>query len=443
MSRRSRSDIPIFNLLSIGHRGVGKTVFLAGSYTELLANRQKEGSQFWWLECRDSQGKENIEGILEYVARTGQYPPPTMKITDFNFALKHRQRQEEKTSCYFRWWDVPGESCNLQNPDFQKMVLSSHGCCVFFNGKALVHNPRYLETIEEPIKQIVAIASLVNQHGLDYPFALIFTQCDLLEPGPISQLQIEANLQPLLARLDAVNAKYQRFYSAIPIVSNQGQYRLKAVGASASIVWLLSELNKTHQFQGQIPLESGLKRSVPANKRTSAASSRKFVPLLLMSSLGLLGVSAALFFAVNRAFDPAQTPEQQLTQQYERILEKDPANFAALTNLADLYIQQKQLDKAIPVLEKIVEQPTKSFDLHFILADIYAAKGDKDREEKVYDRVLAQQANNFDALIKKAVLRVERGDEATAKTLFAKAENIAPTEDLKAQVRSLAQRALK
>lgn len=444
MKHSSRSsNIPVFNLLSIGQRGVGKTVFLAGSYTELLAHRQKEGSQSWWLEYRDSQGKDNIEGIIDYVGRTGQYPPPTMKISDFNFALKHRYRQEETTSCYFRWWDIPGESCNLHDPDFQQMVMSSHSCCVFINGKALIENPKYIETMEEISKQVVAIASLVNQHGLNYSFALIFTQCDLLEPGPVSQLQIEANIQPLLARLDAVNAKYQRFYSAIPIVSHQGNYQLKAMGTAAPIVWVLSELNKTYQFQGQISLETGLKQNASLERRSRSETPRKYLPLVVLSSLALLGLSAALFFAFKSPLsEQAQTPEQKIILQYENILKTDPNNLAALTTLADLYIQQKQLDKAILVLEKIVEQPTKSFDWHFILADIYAAKGEKDKEEKIYDRVLAREENNFDALVKKAVLRSEQGDTKTAKTLFERAEQLAPTENLKKQVRSLAQRVL-
>jgi Cdc6-like AAA superfamily ATPase len=34
----SETTTPAFNLLSIGQRGVGKTVFLAGSYTELHAD---------------------------------------------------------------------------------------------------------------------------------------------------------------------------------------------------------------------------------------------------------------------------------------------------------------------------------------------------------------------------------------------------------------------
>ncbi|NJQ98937.1 MAG: hypothetical protein HC784_18135 [Hydrococcus sp. CSU_1_8] len=132
MNGLSETDLPVFNLLSIGQRGVGKTVFLAGSYVELQGSRTKNSDRALWLECQDSQGKENLEAVLDYIARTGDYPPPTMKITDFNFSLNAHSRQGEKKLCAFRWWDVPGESCNFRDPDFQKMVLNSHSCCVFY-----------------------------------------------------------------------------------------------------------------------------------------------------------------------------------------------------------------------------------------------------------------------------------------------------------------------
>jgi tetratricopeptide (TPR) repeat protein len=446
MNKLSRTDLPVFNLLSIGQRGVGKTVFLAGSYMELQANLDKDNGQSWWLECENSQEQDVLEGILEYIARTGQYPPPTMKIADFNLSLKYRNRRGEKTLCHFRWWDIPGESCNLRDPYFQQMVLNSHSCCFFINAEALVKETNYLETIESALTQAIAIASLVNQHHLDYSFALIFTQCDLLEPGPVGQLQIEERVQPLLARLDSANAKYQKFYSAIPIVSYQGNYRLTPTGASAPLLWLLSELNKTGQVQTPPTLEAALKHNVPTttNQRQSTISSRKYIPRLVLASVGVLGVCAVLVFSLGRMTpisESPQTPGDRIVY-YERILQRDPNNFGALIELANLYIEEKQLDKAIPVLEKIVAQQPSSLDWQFILAQIYENREEKQKAETVYDRILAMQENNLEALIKKAILRSELGDPTTAKTLFAKAEKVAPTDSLKAKVRAIAQSVL-
>lgn len=194
-----------FNLLSIGHRGVGKTVFLAGSYAELQANNQIDDLQTgeFWFDCQDTQMQENMNQLLGYIAQTGKYPPATMKISNFNFSLKRQNLSSEKTLCHFRWWDIPGEICNLgNNRDFQRMVLTSHGCCVFIDASALVHDPNYLKPLENIIRQVMGIASLVSQRGLKYPLALILTKSDLIQLGPISQLQIEQSLQPLITVLN-------------------------------------------------------------------------------------------------------------------------------------------------------------------------------------------------------------------------------------------------
>jgi tetratricopeptide (TPR) repeat protein len=446
MNWLSRTDIPEFNLLCIGQRGVGKTVFLAGSYLELQTQQQASNSQSYWMECRDAQGKENLQSILDYVARMNAYPPPTMKVTDFRFDLKsypaskhgnRSDRKPAKTLCHFNWWDIPGECCNLRDGEFQKIILESHSCCVLIDGEALVKDPSYLETMEEITKQIIAIASLVSQQGIDYAFALIFTKCDLLEPSAIAQLQIEENLQPFLARLDAVNTKYHRFYSSIPIATFQNTTKLKATGASEPIVWLLSELNKSRQLQGQSTLAHSLKQNTSL-KRSSAVSTRpltnarQFVPLLILSSFGVLAVSAALFFTANNL-----SPSQRIIAQYETILQEDPTNLDALTNLAELYIKEKDEEKAIPILEKIVQQPTKSFDWHFVLAELYKRQGDRAKEESIYDRILEQE-NDLQALLQKAELRAENKDLKTAKILFNKAEEVAPNDIAKSHIRSLA-----
>ncbi len=433
----------VFSLLSIGQRGVGKTVFLAGSYAELHSTPEQENRQRLWFDCRDSQAQKNIESILSYVARTGQYPPATMKITNFNLTLKRRHLGGNKTLCHFRWWDIPGESCNMGNPDFQKMVMASHGCCVFINANALVCDPTYLQSFEEIVRQVVAIASLVNQDGLNYPFALIFTQCDQLEPGPLSRLQIEENLQPLIARLDAVKAKYQRFYSTIPIVSDEGISSLKAAGAAAPILWLVSELKKTDNLKWRPELGSGLEQGLSTSKLFRATSQRHILSLVL-ASLSLLGVSAALFLTFGlftHSSKQAQSPEERI-REYERVLQGEPNNLESLIHLSNLHLELGQLDQAIPLLEKIVQQEPENHDWHLNLAELYELTGQKQKAETAYDQILAQQENNLRALIDKALLRSEQGDIKTARTLFEQAEKAAPTGDLKAKVRAIAQSTL-
>lgn len=312
MTLVSPTTLKTFNLLSIGQRGVGKTVFLAGSYIEANNQIDNPQTQEFWFDCQDMQMQQNMDHLLGYIAQTGQYPPATMKISNFNFSLKCQNLWSEKTLCHFRWSDIPGEICNIgNNRDFQRMVLTSHGCCVFINADALVHDAAYLKSLEEIMRQVMGIASLVNQRGLKYPLALVFTKCDLLQLGPISQLQIEQSLQPLITVLDNVKANYKRFYSAIPIVSYQGASTLKAKGAAAPLLWLTSELRKINNLQLHKDLGTGLmQNSSELISKASAvektpnlnlpSSIYKYILPLLLVTISLIGVSFALFLTFSQ-----------------------------------------------------------------------------------------------------------------------------------------------
>jgi GTPase SAR1 family protein len=306
-----------FSLLSIGQRGVGKTVFLAGSYAELQGNAfQLDGTrpQSCWFECLDVDVQTNLERILYHVQQTGLYPPATIKITSFNFSLKQQTLSGIKTLCKFRWWDIPGESCNIRNPDFQEIVLSSQACCVFINARALVHDREYAQSLEDIFNQVVAIASLVNQHQLNYAFAIVLTQCDLLETGSVTQLQVEQNIQPLMVRLDAIKANYHRFYSAIPIVSMGGVSSLNARGAADPLLWLLAQLNKHYHFQPQRNLATGLTQNLFV-QQILPPQLRRYVVILAIASLAILGVSVAVMISAG-LFNPPHLPVKQSTQNF-------------------------------------------------------------------------------------------------------------------------------
>lgn len=432
-----------FNLLSIGQRGVGKTVFLAGSYAELHSYNQPEHKRQLWFDCQDSQEQEKIEQLLKYITRTGQYPPPTLKITNFKFSMKFHSQRGTKTLCHFGWWDIPGESCNIDNPDFQKMVFNSSGCCVFIDAHALVHQPTYQQAFEEIIQQLMPIATLVHLNCFSYAFALILTKCDLLEADPLSRQHLEQRLQPLTSRLDAVKANYQTFHSDIPIIHSEGVSTLEATGAAAPLLWLVWELNKAHNPGLMNALVSRLRsnsqqqvapslQSIFTSAGTSRVrkilglylfpSTRRYILLLAMAIVGVLGVFS--LFSVN----------------YERIFQRQPKNLDTLVDVETLR-QRGQFDQAVPLMEKLVQQDPKSVNLGLQLADLYEITGQPMKAETAYDQVLAQQNNNLKALISKAKLRYASGDIKTASALFAQAEKAAP-EDLKAQVHALAQKTL-
>jgi tetratricopeptide (TPR) repeat protein len=409
-----------YSLLSIGQRGVGKTVFLAGSYLELTHDKTNNNSDRVWLEYQNQQAKENVLGIVDYIEKYAQYPPATMKISTFDFSLKQRGLFGEKTFCHFRWWDVPGETCNINSPEFQKIVLSSHGCCLFVNAYELVNQPGYLASLEPLVKQVIAIASLVNQNQMQYPFAIILTQTDRMETGAIGLIKIEEKLQPLMARLNLAKAKCKQFYSSIALETKGDRAFLKPEGAAAPFLWIASQLNQADGLQPHQNFETGVNQKPSVSmlrSKTFRPKSKLLFPLL--AGLGILAALVIIPFARNLL-----QPKDSLISLVER---------------TQSYIQQKQFDKALPLMEQIVDKDPDNVTWKLNLANVYELSN-RDREaEQVYDRILSQQENNIEALIEKASLRVKQKDLKTAKSLLARAEKAAPTTDQKARVRSIAQ----
>jgi tetratricopeptide (TPR) repeat protein len=441
---------PIYNLLSLGERGVGKTVFLVGSYAELNSvsdidpDLELNLSPSLWFECQYNPEKELLESILNYVSQTGHYPPPTLKITDFHFAFKQRKRWGVKSLCYFRWWDIPGEYCNFENPYYQTMVVNSHSCCVFINADRLVHDASYVQSLETITKQVVSLARLIDRTAIPYAFALIFTQCDQLPPGAIGQLQVEEKIQGLVTALESVSAKYQRFYTGIPIVEREGVFKLQSNGVSSAFLWLVAELYKKKSFGFDKSLEASLQ---------DKTDSQKLLPTFSPKLLWGLGGIAALIIILGLGWNfflkqpnSTQTPtassagnNDQQVEKYAKLLKENPKNMDALVALANLYLEQGELEKAIPVLEKIAVIQPNNLDWQFNLAKLYELSDQTDKAEKIYDQMLSKNPKEFKALVGKAMLRQAKGDFQTANSLFKIAEDVAPSPDLKKKIRELSQ----
>jgi tetratricopeptide (TPR) repeat protein len=314
-----------------------------------------------------------------------------------------------------------------------------------------MHNNAYLQTLEDIIEQVKAIAYLVSLNRLKYAFAVILTKCDLLELDPLSRQQLKEGLQPLTTRLDAIRANYQTFYSSIPIVHIESASTLRAKGAAAPLLWLVRELSKAHNpglmnnlsklaapllpgsFQPRQKLADGALQSLvrPADKDLRVKkilglylppTARRNFLLLTLAIVGLVGVISAL------------------SVDYKQFLQGEPKNLDTLSKLATLR-QSGQLNQTVSLMEKLVQQEPERLELRLQLADLYELTGQVPKAETAYDQVLAQQNNNLQALVGKATLRKAQGDIKTAEALFAQAEKAAPT-DLKAQIRAVAQKTL-
>jgi tetratricopeptide (TPR) repeat protein len=442
-----------FTLISLGSRGVGKTVFLAYNCAEVLRSNHKErDSGALWFECVDPEFQEKIEKLVGYVVRTGQYPPPTFKIEDFVFSLKKKSLSGDKTLCNFRWLDLPGEWCNIKNLEFQSILLQSHGCCVFIDIHALLNEKLYLETVEAILNQVEAIASLVNHNNLKYPFALILTKCDLVDLSPIGLVQVEAKLIPILKRFEAIKVHYRRFYSPTPTTDQPQSDVLQLKDSKAPLLWLMTELQRLHGSEVQFNLGDSLNRVISSSinspetaldsnnpsaaQAKSSSNWKKFKSqktiLIILLACGILSGILALSLKSNifNSKTAVLTPKQKI-QKYESVLQIDSSNREAIAQIVDAYLDLGEPDQAIVRLEKILQTSPDNVNVLLELAGLYALKGQDDAEENAYDQILKQEKNNVFALIGKAGIRKKKGDLKTAKILLDKAGKTPPAKSTK------------
>lgn len=353
-------DDRIVNLISIGQQGVGKTVFLASAYREL--------DNLHDLVASDRS--EQLQ-VLDDLKR-GQYPPPTQTSTEFDFHLKPTGSPDQ-----IHWWDFPGQSIQMGNPDWQQAILGSHGGCLLLNGVSLMHEPDYLQSLEELIQQVLTIGFLANQHGLNYPFALVITQCDRLEPH--FEPAIEPKLQPLVSRLADV-IHFKTFFCAVPLDRSPSHH----YSAAMPLLWLSQSIQSPSQ---PISLGDQLRQSLAHGQKLWSSGRR----------------------------------ESPTVRRYMSIL--------ALANVSF---------QALSALKKRVEADPHNLQEQFTLARFYESQGQKPTAESIYDRILAQQNDHLKALMSKALLRSEQGDINTARKLLRQAQRVAPNDDWKAKIEAIA-----
>ncbi|MGK7940349.1 MAG: tetratricopeptide repeat protein [Crocosphaera sp.] len=433
MSLFPSQELPTFNFLTLGERGVGKTVFFAGCYAEInngFLTQKRE--QLSWFEGQSPQDKQNLHNILNYVAEKGQYPPATLKITEFNLDLKQRNRQTTKTLCHFRWYDIPGESCDLKVPDFERLVIKSHSCYVFLDAPHLINQPTYVDTLDELLEQITVIANLKRKTHPDYTFVLVFTQFDRLKNKnkESTRFQVEEKIRPFLIALEEQEVKYSRFYSEVPIVKTDQFYKLDPKGTAVSLIWVVSELQRNSRKTLQF---FSIQRCLEWGKQY-----RKWLIGIGVGTVAVASMIGLGHYSSQKSSNIAQpySSSSQTSQEHSSV-GSDTEDLKALVKLSESYISQGEFEQAIPVLKKITEKQPDNLDWQLNLAKLYELTQNNPKAEQVYDNILAQDNQHFYALLGKALLRQQDQDLPTAQQLLKQAEKVAPTEDLKNQVRQL------
>ncbi|WP_164929459.1 hypothetical protein [Gloeobacter violaceus] len=246
-----------FCLLSIGQRGVGKTVFLAGSYAEW--RQTQEARPAAWFDCDDQTSRRHLEQVLAYIGRTGHYPPATIKVTDFHFHLRVRHWSGQKTLCHFDWQDIPGELCEQPDGRLRAMVLNSHGCCVFLDALALYNRDDYADRLQTILEMVKSIALLAAEAGLPYAFAIVLTKCDLLAAGGGGRGRLIARLAPMTGWLAARRIDCRLFFVGMPLVREAQRVVLRPVGATETLVWLVGRIVDLHSPAGRTPWAAALR----------------------------------------------------------------------------------------------------------------------------------------------------------------------------------------
>ncbi|MEB3308792.1 MAG: hypothetical protein VKJ02_01005 [Snowella sp.] len=231
-----------YNFLSIGQRGVGKTVFLASCYLE--CHQDKAQQRLLWFDCENPEVRQLIDHILSYVAKTGDYPPATLKVTNFGFDLKQRHQRGSKTVGRVQWWDTPGEMCDSLNASLKTLLANADGCCLFLEAPALVKASDSPLALMKLLRPLEAVIELLHQDGIDLPLAVIVTKCDYLSPHPLQWQCLKKALTPLFQKLKAQQAPYQVFYSEIPITVIDGIPTLQLIRVGTPIYWLFAEIHK-------------------------------------------------------------------------------------------------------------------------------------------------------------------------------------------------------
>jgi len=325
MAKSVNQAHPSYNFLNIGERGVGKTVFFSACYLE--CHQDKEQQRLIWFDCENKEVRQTIDEILLYVAKTGKYPPATLKITNFECALKQRHQRGSKTIGRVQWWDTPGEICNINNASFITILGNTDGFCLFLDAPSLVKMSDSITALTQFLRPLQEVIELISHQTLDLPLALILTKCDYLPEHPLYWQRLKKALQPLTMKLGELGVNYQIFYSEIPIAIADGVSTLQLNRVGTPIYWLFSEIHKSRSAEKTqspnrdyyipTPLPSILKPFLGNNAQLNLLNQipKRRLLLGLMIFMGLMALSAAVILQQTFRTNPSLPPSEKSLSQ--------------------------------------------------------------------------------------------------------------------------------
>jgi len=107
MGNSESTEIPTFNILALGMRGSGKTVFLASLYHFLSAFRENRG---YFLSCTDESKSADLLDKFGEISESDDWPEGNSTLDEYVFECCYQKPNNSgfEKVCRFRFIDYPG-----------------------------------------------------------------------------------------------------------------------------------------------------------------------------------------------------------------------------------------------------------------------------------------------------------------------------------------------
>lgn len=218
----SMRDDAMFQVLVIGTRGAGKTVFLASLF-QLLGVQDPRGNNFI-LSCPDIRSQSQLKNIFEQISSPERgWPPGTTGTQEYIFECEHIKDEQRIKLFRFRYFDFPGGFLGESNENDFAFILTqirkAHSILVLLDGKKILN---LLEDRAPPIGEPSIYDDLSSmgrflQECIGKPVHFAITKSDILNLKPNSLGKIKKKLMVHTSFRNIIEQRKSRPTYLIPV----------------------------------------------------------------------------------------------------------------------------------------------------------------------------------------------------------------------------------
>ena len=195
----SMRDDAMFQVLVLGTRGAGKTVFLASLY-HLLGVQDPSGNNFI-LSCADIRSQNQLRNIFQQISNPERgWPPGTTGTQEYIFECEHIKDEQRIKLFRFRYFDFPGGFLGESNETDFAFILTqirkAHSILVLLDGKKILNllENREPQGGEPTIFDDLSNMGNILQECVGKPVHFAITKSDILNLKPNSLGRIKKKL---------------------------------------------------------------------------------------------------------------------------------------------------------------------------------------------------------------------------------------------------------